>query len=294
MNITMRAYAKINLMLDITDKLDNGYHSLFMLMQSVGIFDTVRIKITDSDKITLKCTDPEIPCGKRNTAFKAAEAFLAFCGAQAGVDISIEKNIPHQAGLAGGSADAAAVIAGLNTLLDARLTRRELIDICLRVGSDVPFCLFGGTCLVQHSGGVVSELPLLCEGDCTFVLCKPDCGISTAEAYSEYDLNENIRHLDREGMLHAAAEKDFKRMFSLCDNVFEQVIDVPQRAEIKGIMRSFGSLACCMSGSGPTVYAVFEDEKAASRCAKKLKKSFANTYVCSPVEAGCKAIEKII
>lgn len=286
MKMKVKAYAKINLMLDITGKKENGYHTLFMLMQSVSLYDTVSVEVSGGEGITLTCATPGVPCDERNTAYKAAAAFLKKAGMKKRVEIGLEKNIPHEAGLAGGSADAAAVIYALNEILRPGFTERELTEICLQVGSDVPFCLKGGTCVVQHVGDVISPVPNISEKDLVVVLCKPESGVSTAGAYRQVDEAEHIRHLDREGMLCAAADGNTEEICRLCDNVFEQVIDVPERAGIKTVMRKNGCLCCCMSGSGPTVYGVFDKMENAEICAQELEEKYGSAFVCLTVPRG--------
>ena len=159
MKITVNAAAKLNLFLDILRRLDNGYHSLFMIMQSVSLYDTVEVSLSHSGKIVVSCSDPSLPSDERNIAYKAAELFFSRAGIEDhGVNIAITKRIPNAAGLAGGSADAAAVLYALNRLFDCRLSETELLKAGAAVGADVPFCLTGGTRLAQNTGEVLSVL----------------------------------------------------------------------------------------------------------------------------------------
>ena len=280
MKVTYKAAAKINLMLDIISRLDNGYHSLFMIMQSVGLYDTVTAERSGTD-IEITCDNQAIPCNESNTAFKAAKLFFDYTGEKnAAVKIHIQKNIPFAAGLAGGSADAAAVLHALNDLYNANLTLRELESIGVKVGADVPFCLSGGTKLAQNIGEVLSPLPEV--KGCFFVLVKPEQGVSTAEAYAQFD-KAPVRHLDTSGMLYSAANGDFEAVFSKVGNVFEQLVEVPQRVPIKTVMYAHGAKCACMSGSGPTVFGVFETTEAAQAAADELKKDFKQVFVCEPV-----------
>ncbi|HZK39734.1 MAG TPA: 4-(cytidine 5'-diphospho)-2-C-methyl-D-erythritol kinase [Clostridia bacterium] len=290
MKIRVDAAAKINLFLDIMAKLDNGYHSLFSIMQSVGLYDTVTLERNRHGKILISCTESTLPVDKTNIAHKAASAFFDAMNMQdRGVTIHIEKRIPLAAGLAGGSADAAAVIAGLNKLFTCALSEDRLCAIALSVGSDVPFCLTGGTMLVQDIGGILSRLPAL--PPCTIVLVKPESGISTIEAYKAYDDHNNIRHLDTTHMLNETVRGKLKGICSLAGNVFEQCIEVPERVEIKAIMRKHGVLCSQMSGSGPTVFGIFERSDHAQECAAELKESFKDVFVCEPVSNGLKTVE---
>lgn len=290
MKIRIDAAAKINLFLDIMAKFDDGYHSLFSIMQSVGLYDTVTLERNSHGEILISCTESALPVDKSNIAHKAASAFFdAMKIEDRGVTIHIEKRIPLAAGLAGGSADAAAVIAGLNKLFNCSLSENQLCTIALTVGCDVPFCLTGGTVLVQDIGGVLSRLPAL--PPCTIMLVKPESGISTIEAYKAYDEHDNIRHLDTYRALNETVRRNLKGICTLAGNVFEQCIEVPERVEIKAIMRKHGVLCSQMSGSGPTVFGVFDRSDNAERCAAELKESFEDVFVCEPVCQGLRIHE---
>ena len=289
MKVTYKANAKINLMLDILARLDNGYHSLFMLMQSVDLSDIVTVEETESGKIEITSSEDGIPCDKRNIAWKAAEKFFEAAEAEnKGIKIHLEKHIPFAAGMAGGSADGAAVIAALNDIYGTGLTTQELCAIGVKVGADVPFCLTGGTCLAQNVGEILSPLPAL--DDCYIVLAKPDRGVSTKEAYDAFDTAQNVRHLDTCGMLYAASKGDLYEICKRAKNVFEQLIEVPERVPIKSVMNRYGALTACMSGSGPTVYGIFDDESKAQAAAEALKSVVKNIYVTRPAKCG---LEKI-
>ena len=289
MKVTYKANAKINLSLDILSRLENGYHSLFMIMQSVDLFDFVTVEKTASDGIVLTGSEKDIPYDERNTAYKAAKAFFEENGIDdRDVHIHIVKKIPFAAGLAGGSADAAAVIAALNDIYRTSLSLKEMCRIGVKVGADVPFCLTGGTCAAQNIGEVISSLPEL--KDCFIVLAKPEEGVSTGEAYRQFD-SHSVRHLDNPAMLYAAANGDFDAICENTGNVFEQLIEVPDRVPIKKVMYDCGAKCACMSGSGPTVFGVFEDEKSASEALKALKEKYkdsksASVYICKPASSG--------
>lgn len=280
--LTVNAPAKINLFLDIAGKLDNGYHSLFMIMQSVGLSDTVTLEKLPSG-IELTCSEPKLPCDEKNIAYKAAKAFFDFTEIKSGVRLHIEKRIPFEAGLAGGSADAAAVLTGLNELFAAGLSVTRLCEIGLKIGSDVPFCIVGGTCLSQNTGGVLSPLKPL--KNCSIVISKPEKGVSTAKAYAAAD-NTYLYHPDCIRMLDACEKGDFEGICRYAGNVFEQVVEVVERVEIKRIMREHGAVLAQMSGSGPSVFALFEDSTAAEKCAEKLRTVCPETFVTSPVPRG--------
>lgn len=291
MNITVKAAAKINLMLDILEKLPNGYHSLWMIMQSVGVYDRVTVEKKTSGGITISCSEEDIPTDERNIAYKAAEKFFDFCGEEdRNIHINIEKKIPHAAGLAGGSADGAAVITALNSLYEKNLPVKKLCQIGVKVGADVPFCIQGGTMLAQDIGQVLSQLPDI--PSCFFVLAKPQQGVSTAEAYAAVD-SMNLRHPDAHTMFRSVVDGDLKGIAKSLGNVFEQAVDVHERVSIKEIMRNNDAMGCCMSGSGPTVFGIFENSENAERCAQELSDKIKGitVHVCTPAEYGCE-IEK--
>ncbi|MBQ8783514.1 MAG: 4-(cytidine 5'-diphospho)-2-C-methyl-D-erythritol kinase [Clostridia bacterium] len=284
MKVTYKAAAKINLMLDIIATLPNGYHSLFMVMQSVSLFDKITVEKTSDGGIVLSSNEPAIPCDETNIAHKAAVAFYNFTEIEdRNISIHIEKHIPFAAGLAGGSADGAGVIAALNEIYETGLTERELCAIGVKVGADVPFCLTGGTRLAQNIGEVLSPLPDL--KDCYIVLAKPDIGVATGPAYAEFD-KHGVRHLDTGSMLFAAANGDFEAVCAKTGNVFEQLIEVPQRVPIKSVMYENGAVCACMSGSGPTVFGIFNEKENAEKAMEQLKEKYSQVYLCQPVNSG--------
>lgn len=288
----VKAAAKINLMLDVLGTLPDGYHSLFMIMQSVDCFDTVEVNLakTKGTGILIRTADERVPKDERNIAFKAAQAFFEETGTEnPGIEIAIEKKIPMAAGLAGGSADAAGVLYCLNTIFETNLPMLELARIGERVGADVPFSLVGGTALCMDKGGVIAPLRPL--PNCTVLLCKPDMGVSTVSAYKLIDAAPRIRHTDKNAMLYAVHNGDYKLLCEKADNVFEQVVEVPNRPHIKGIMREYGANLTLMSGSGPTVYGLFSDEASANACANMLRRDFREVFVCKPVEHGVTVVE---
>lgn len=287
----VKAAAKINIMLDILKKLENGYHSLFMIMQSVGLYDTVSVEKNDLNRIVIKCDTDGVPCNEKNIAYKCAEAFFNSCSTEdKGITIEIEKAIPMVAGIAGGSADGAAVLYCLNKIYSTNLSEKELCEIGAKVGADIPFSLVGGTAVALGTGTIlapVNDLP-----KCYIVLVKPDQDVSTPEAYALFDSLSRVRHLDRESMIDAVSNGDYEKICNLCGNVFEQAVEVPKRPHIKGVMRKCGADACCMSGSGPTVYGIFSDKSKAEEAYKKLLKKYDKVYLCKPVKNGIEPINE--
>lgn len=289
----IKAYAKINLILDIVGTLDNGYHLIFSVMQSVSLHDIVEVTKNSSGKITIECSTQGVPEDERNIAYKAAKRFFdhfEIAQEDRGIHIKIEKHIPHEAGLAGGSADGAAVIRALSKMYSKKIRQNELVKIALKVGADVPFCLFGGTALVQNIGEVISFLPDLQSG--YVVIAKPLQSVKTDSAYAAYDKSpESVRHLDKQGMLQAMLSEDLTKICSKCENVFEQFIEVCDRAYIKSVMRECGAKAACMSGSGPSVYGIFFTKEEAENACEKLGAITKEVYVCTPVNCGCEITE---
>lgn len=281
MKTIIKAAAKINLLLDLTAVLENGYHSIYTVMQSIDLFDTITVETNTCNKINLSCSDVSMPTDNKNTAWKAAEAFFEYTGKEiTGVDIHIEKNIPSQAGMAGGSADAAAVIKALDVIFETKLSEENLCNIGEKVGADVPFCIVGGTRLCLNKGEVMAKLPDLKK--CYIVIVKPDQGVSTKEAYSNFDSAEWIRHPDNEGFLFAATQSNFDMMCKKAANVFEQVVEVSDRVKIKAIMRNHNAKHAMMTGSGAAVFGLFENEKDAKMCYNELSKKFSNVYEAVP------------
>lgn len=289
MKITLRAYAKINLMLDILSRLENGYHDLFMIMQSVSLYDTVSVEKAAGKEITITCDAPSIPTDEKNIAYKAAKAFFDYTGIDSGIAIDIKKSIPHAAGLAGGSTDGAAVIMAMDKIFSTKLKEKDIIAIGSKVGADVPFCALGGTMLAQYTGTVLSHLPDL---DLPYIIIvKPTQDVSTAQAYAAFDTAERVRHLDKSGMLQAVLSGDYDKIYEKVDNVFEQFIDVTERVIIKDIMRKHGAKCTCMSGSGPSVFGIFTDRESAEKCLSALWKDYPQSYLCSSTDCGCEEAE---
>ena len=281
----VKAAAKINLMLDILKRLDNGYHSLFMLMQSVDLYDTITVDKNNENKIIIKCDVQGVPCNEKNIAYKCADAFFKACDiTDKGITIEIEKCIPMAAGTAGGSADGAGVLYCLNKIYNTNLSINELCEIGAKIGADIPFSLTGGTAIALNTGNVIAPVKDL--PDCYIVLCKPQQDVSTPEAYAQFDALPRVRHLDRVSMIEAVANGDYEKICNLCGNVFEQAVEVPKRPHIKGIMRKSGADTCCMSGSGPTVFGLFSDKENAEDCYNKLKKKYNSVYLCKPANKG--------
>lgn len=283
MSVSLAVNAKINLFLDLGGVLLNGYHGIWTVMQSISLSDRLTIELAQTG-IEVTCSDRSVPTGEKNIAYKAASLFLDAVGSQNGAKIHIEKNIPSQAGLGGGSADAAGTLLALNRLFAEPLNDRQLAKLAFRCGADVPFCLSGGMELCQNMGEIIAPLPSL--KDVYVVVAKPQAGVSTAEAYAAYDAAVWVRRADREQFLYFAATGNTPEIFRRCSNIFEQFIEVPGRADIKSVMRKYNAKAACMSGSGSAVYGIFTDKQTAENCAAEIRRTTADVFVCVPCDSG--------
>ncbi|MCM1115639.1 MAG: 4-(cytidine 5'-diphospho)-2-C-methyl-D-erythritol kinase [Clostridium sp.] len=290
MEIKVKAYAKINLLLDIINKRTDGYHDLFMIMQSIGIYDTVTVTQNKSKDITISCNIDSIPLDAHNIAHKAAVQFFKDTKIKnKGIHIDIVKRIPHAAGMAGGSADGAAVIVALNELTGAKLSDDELCSIGVKIGADVPFCIKGGTLLAQGIGDVLNKVKPLRR--CYILIAKPDCSVNTAFAYKQFDACGKTHTPDKLGMLYAMQSRDLTGICLKMENVFEQFIPVDNKVDIKEIMRKHNALGVCMSGSGPTVFGIFDNKEQANSALEELKPLAKDLAVTIPVSKGCKIVK---
>jgi len=265
----VKAYAKINLLLDVLGTRPDGYHELFTIMQALELHDVVEIK--EAEQIELVVEGAELSSGSDNLAFRAAVLLRRRSGCRGGAYIKLFKRIPLEAGLAGGSADAAAVLHGLNKLWGLGLVQSELEALGAFIGSDVPFCLRGGTALVQGRGERVESLPSL--PPLGVLLAKPFFGLSTAQVYRLYDGLVEPQHLDNQGMLQAVCGGYVDGVIARLGNVLEQVTLTkhPEIGELKEILAGAGALGVLMSGSGPTVFGLFDNKTAALHAADQIE-----------------------
>ena len=283
--LTIPAYAKINLTLDVLGKRPDGYHDLSMVMQSVSLADQVIIRETGEEGFTLRTDLGFLPGADKNIAAVAARAFARHTGVDlSGLEIELQKHIPVCAGTAGGSSDGAAVLRGLNRWFSCGLSLRHLAEIGEEVGSDVPYCVLGCTALAEGRGEKLTCLPAL--PDCHIVLCKPGFSVSTPELFRRIDELKLRFHPDTAGVLAALEEGDLAGVSRRMFNVFEEALPAQRRAvveEIKSTLLSCGALGACMSGTGPTVFGIFDDAEAARRVADELKQSYAETFLTKNV-----------
>ncbi|MBQ9459509.1 MAG: 4-(cytidine 5'-diphospho)-2-C-methyl-D-erythritol kinase [Oscillospiraceae bacterium] len=276
--VALPAYAKLNLTLDILRKRPDGYHDLLMVMQSVELHDDVTVSLTDGEGIVCRCG--AIPGDESNLAVKAARAFFAQTGiAPGGLAIDVVKRIPAQAGMAGGSSDAASTLRALRKLLKPDMLGEELERIGARVGSDVPYCLRGGTALAEGRGERITTLRAA--PPFHVVLCKPDFDISTPELFSRVRISELWNRPDTSGMLEALHRGDADGVSARVKNVFEGVLppECLEVFEIKKKLRALHAEACAMTGSGPTVFGLFRDEIMAKQAFRSLRREYSKTFL---------------
>lgn len=282
--LTIEAHAKINLTLDVTGKLPNGYHTVQMVMQSVGLCDQVTLNKTGSDQIKMACDWADLSAGEDNLAIRAARLFCAETGLQSGgVEISLEKHIPMQAGMAGGSADAAAVLLGMNTLFEAGCSIDALCTIGVKLGADVPYCIRGGTMLAEGIGEMLSPLPPM--PPCTVLICKPPVGVPTPDVYRAIDAAPIAEHPNTQAVIKALRDCDLRRIGSLLCNVMEPVTAgrYPVITEIRETMLQNGALGARMSGSGSAVFGLYESPEDAETAYRILSGRFEEVFLTETV-----------
>lgn len=287
---TVRAGAKLNLTLDVTGVREDGHHLLQMIMQSVDLADLVTVTKGGTGELVVESNRSYLPAGERNIAGRAARAFFDAIGMPlVGIKIRIKKGIPVSAGLGGGSADAAAVLVALNDLFGNPLTPGNLTDIALPIGADVPFCLSGGTQLAEGTGDILSPLPDM--PPCCFVLVKPCNKVSTRDMYRKFDSISADRRPDTERAVEAICGGDLHALAGAVYNVFDHVWHSPEIDRAKTILLGAGALGASISGSGPTVFGIFEDKAEADLCADYLKQEFRPVYICRPSGTGCELLD---
>lgn len=271
-SIRLKARAKINLGLDVLGKREDGYHDVRMVMQTIGIYDRIIITKIPEDEIRIKSNLYFLPVNENNLMYKAAKLLKDKCGYSGGVDIDLNKFIPVSAGLAGGSTDAASTLFGINKLFDLSLSMQELMDIGVEIGADVPYCVMRGTALAEGIGEKLTPLDPLPR---TWILiAKPPINVSTKLVYESLDMNGVDKHPDIDGLLDAIKRKDIHGVCDCMGNVLENVTVplYPVIDSIKNDMLEHGAINAMMSGSGPTVFGIFPDEKTTLECQAYLKR----------------------
>lgn len=288
--VTMCAPAKVNLYLDVTGLRGDGFHNIESVMQSISLCDKVTVTVNTgigSGDITVSASEGNVPVNDENICFKAAQKFFEYIGEPVSpTEIYIEKNIPMQAGLGGGSSDASAVIAALNNLLGIFLDSEELCNIASNVGSDVPFCIVGRTQFCTGKGDMLRPLPLL--PDCKIVVAKGSGAVSTAEAYKNID---SVSPLNNEKIASVFCSEDIDIIAKSCGNIFEETVKLPEINKIKAIMTECGALCSRMTGSGSAVFGIFTKNASPTGCADRLKAAGFFAEVAEPVPYGVKCID---
>lgn len=276
-----RANAKINLSLEILGRREDGYHELNMVMASVSLCDWLEAEPAPPG-ISLSCSDPSVPCGPQNTVYRAAALFLESSGlaAKTGVRLFLEKAIPSQAGLGGGSADAAATLCALNALFHYPVSREDLLRIGLKVGADVPFCLTGGVCLAQGVGERLTRVQGLMP--CAVVICKPPISVSTPEAFRRADSRAGAKSRFTDEVLHALEAGSLSALGKAIGNDFEEVMALPETAAVRYALLEAGAAGACMTGSGSAVFGLFASSAQAEACVQDLKRTWPQTFLCFP------------
>ena len=280
--VVTKSFAKINLSLDVIGRLENGYHEVKMVMQTVSVFDLITVTRIKHG-IELSTNLPYLPIDHNNLAYKAAEEFFNYTGINEGVSIDISKRIPVGAGLAGGSSNASAVLKAMNKLFGAGLSLKELCTIGIKLGADVPYCILGGTRLAEGIGEKLSSLPRLPK--CSIVLVKPAFSISTKSVYEKIDSCSNYKRPLTKKLIDGLYERNLDIIVSSMGNVLEEVsiAEHPILQKVKDELIDLGAICAQMSGSGPTVFGIFRTYDEAREAKKQLWGKYKTVYICTPV-----------
>ena len=270
-SIRLKSRAKINLGLDVLRKREDGYHDVRMVMQTIGIYDRLILTKIPEEDIRIKSNLFFLPVNENNLIYKAAKLLKDSFGFAGGVEIDLNKFIPVSAGLAGGSTDAASTLFGINRLFDLGLSTKDLMELGVSIGADVPYCVMRGTALAEGIGEKLTALPPLPR--CWILIAKPPINVSTKLVYESLDMNGVDRHPDIDGLIDAIKRQDINGVCSLMGNVLENVTVplYPVIESIKNDMMDNGAINAMMSGSGPTVFGIFPDEETTLKCQAFLK-----------------------
>ena len=270
--LKLKAMAKINLGLDVLGKRDDGYHELRMIMQTIRLYDRVQLTVTEAPGIRVKTNLSFLPVNEDNLVYRAANLLMEEFQIKKGLFINLEKHIPVAAGLAGGSSDAAAVLVGANRLFHLGLSRQELMERGVKLGADVPYCIMRGTALAEGIGEKLTPLPA--PPACHVLITKPKIHVSTKFVYGNLRANELVSHPDIDGQIAALEQNDLYGMAARMGNVLETVTipSYPVIEDIKKEIKRMGAVNAMMSGSGPTVFGLFDDRGKARKAYEKLKK----------------------
>ncbi len=289
-SITVQTPAKINLLLDVKGKREDDYHLISSVFQAVDICDTLTVSRREGQKITLSSSNRFLPCSPKNIAYQAADALLKATNTTCGLHIHIEKHIPSQAGMGGGSSDGAAVLVALNQLLGLGLHPKALCNIGARIGADIPFFLLGGTVLVEGIGEKLTPLHAL--PPMPLVIAKGKAGVSTPEAYRKIDALKHPRHPDTEAMLQAVDRQNLPALADACGNLFEQAIQLEEVDSIRSIMLQTGASCSVMTGSGSAVFGLCTSQSVAQACCNALHAAaIPYAVTCKTLECGIRILQ---
>ena len=271
--ISLKALAKINLGLDVVRRREDGYHEVRMVMQTIHLFDRLNIEKTKDAGISIKTNLSFLPVNENNLIYKAGKLLMDEFNITEGVSVELDKRIPVAAGMAGGSTDAAAMLYGMNKIFDLGLSMQELKDRGVKIGADVPYCIMRGTALAENIGEELTELPAMVK--CPVLIAKPQISVSTKFVYQNLKLDKNTVHPDIDNLIAKIEAGDLEGIAAGMGNVLETVTipEYPIIAEIKEQMLKSGAINSMMSGSGPTVFGLFQDQETARKACKDMKKS---------------------
>lgn len=278
-SITLNCNAKINLALDVLERRPDGYHNVELIFNEISLFDIVTVTLRNDTEIHISCDDKTLPCDEGNIAYRAATAFFKAANLKLGADIELIKRIPHGAGLAGGSADAAGVLKGLNKLTEASLSPDALMRLGTTLGADVPFCIMGGCALAEGIGDILTPLPT--PPKLYYVIAKPDESVSTAWVYQNLDLKNKNNDICVPAVAEGIRRNDLDMIIKNSGNVLESVTinRFPIINDIKDCFTQNGAILSLMSGSGTSVFGAFESENLAITSAEAVKKYTDNIYI---------------
>ncbi|WP_250675390.1 4-(cytidine 5'-diphospho)-2-C-methyl-D-erythritol kinase [Paraclostridium ghonii] len=286
-SIDLKSRAKINLSIDVLGKREDGYHIVEMIMQTIDLYDKLKITEIEENTILIKSNSLDIPLNEDNIMYKAAKLLKSGFSIEKGVEISIEKNIPVAAGMAGGSSNGAAVLVGLNKLWNLGLSEEGLKEIGLKLGADVPFCITGGSALAQGIGEELTNIKGLPE-DLNILVCKPDIFVSTKEVYQSLNMDKIKRRPQNENLIGALEKEDIKFISQNMTNVLEEVTSLKytEIRQIEDIMIKNKSLGSMMSGSGPTVFGLFDNKDCAIKAKEELLAKYNQVYLVKSSNKG--------
>lgn len=286
-SIDLKSRAKINLSIDVLGKREDGYHIVEMIMQTIDLYDQIKIEEVEESSIKIKSDSVDIPLNEDNIVYKAANLLKERFNISKGIEISIQKNIPVAAGMAGGSSNAAAVLVGLNKLWNLGLSKNELKEIGLQLGADVPFCITGGCSLAEGIGEKLTDINGISE-DVNILVCKPNIFVSTKEVYQSLDMKNVQKRPDNKKLIEALKNKDIKFVSENMVNVLEEVTSVKYKEinEIEEVMIKNKALGSMMSGSGPTVFGLFDNKEYAIKAKEELLLNYNQVYLVNSSNKG--------